>query len=84
MLAEKPLAGKRIVVTRAPEQAQASVHELERLGAEVILLPVVAFEAPWIPGRSTVLLANFRRSIGFCSPVRMRYDSFRAALTSSA
>jgi uroporphyrinogen III methyltransferase/synthase len=43
---EKPLAGKRIVVTRAPEQAQALVHELERFGAEVILLPAVAFESP--------------------------------------
>jgi uroporphyrinogen-III synthase len=45
-VAAKPLASKRIVVTRAPEQAQALVHELERLGAEVILLPVVAFESP--------------------------------------
>jgi uroporphyrinogen III methyltransferase/synthase len=45
-VSEKPLASKRIVVTRAPEQAQALVHELERLGAEVILLPVVAFEPP--------------------------------------
>jgi uroporphyrinogen-III synthase len=45
-VSEKPLANKRIVVTRAPEQAQSLVHELERLGGEVILLPVVAFEAP--------------------------------------
>jgi uroporphyrinogen III methyltransferase/synthase len=43
---EKPLAAKRIVVTRAPEQAQDLVHELERFGAEAILLPVVAFESP--------------------------------------
>jgi uroporphyrinogen III methyltransferase/synthase len=43
---EMPLATKRIVVTRASDQAQALVHELHRYGAEVILLPVVAFEAP--------------------------------------
>jgi len=40
-----PLAGKHIVVTRAPEQAQRLIQELERSGAEVILLPTVAFEA---------------------------------------
>ena len=43
---DNPLAAKRILVTRAPEQAQALIHELHRFGAEVILLPVVAFEAP--------------------------------------
>jgi uroporphyrinogen-III synthase len=40
---EKPLAGKRVVVTRAPEQAQDLVRALERLGAQVLLLPTVAF-----------------------------------------
>src|SRR5579872_3763275 len=43
---EKPLSGKRIVVTRAPEQAQGMVHELQRFGAEVLLLPLIAFESP--------------------------------------
>jgi uroporphyrinogen III methyltransferase/synthase len=43
---DKPLAAARIVVTRASHQAQSLVHELERFGAEVILLPAVAFEAP--------------------------------------
>jgi uroporphyrinogen-III synthase len=42
---EKPLAGKRIIVTRAPEQAQELIHALERLGAEVLLLPTVRFVA---------------------------------------
>jgi uroporphyrinogen III methyltransferase / synthase len=41
-----PLAAKRIVVTRAPEQAEAIAHELHRFGAEVISLPVVSFAAP--------------------------------------
>jgi uroporphyrinogen III methyltransferase/synthase len=43
---EKPLAGKRIVVTRAPEQAQELVRSLEDLGARVLLLPMVSFAPP--------------------------------------
>jgi len=42
----EPLLGKRIVVTRAPEQAGELTRMLEQMGAEVILLPAVAFEAP--------------------------------------
>jgi uroporphyrinogen-III synthase len=42
--APKTLAGKRIVVTRAPEQAGELVRTLEHLGAEVTLVPAVAFE----------------------------------------
>jgi uroporphyrinogen III methyltransferase / synthase len=38
-----PLAGKRVVVTRAPEQAGELIHQLEQLGSEVLLLPSVAF-----------------------------------------
>jgi len=45
-----PLARKRIVVTRAPEQAEDLAHQLERLGAEVLLLPAVAFAGPEDPG----------------------------------
>jgi len=41
-----PLAGKRIVITRAPEQAEELRHALESLGAEVLLLPTVAFVPP--------------------------------------
>ena len=44
--AEKPLAGKRIVVTRAPEQSHELVHALEHLGAEVLSLPMVSFAPP--------------------------------------
>lgn len=39
--ADKPLAGKRIVVTRAPEQASEFVAQLQSLGAEVLLLPTI-------------------------------------------
>ncbi len=42
----QPLAGKRVVVTRAPEQAQEFVRELERVGAEVLILPTVSFAPP--------------------------------------
>jgi uroporphyrinogen-III synthase len=40
------LAGKRIVVTRAPEQARELTRALESLGAEVVPLPTVAFAPP--------------------------------------
>ncbi len=42
-LATKPLAGKRVVVTRAAEQAGELVRALEENGAEVLLLPSVSF-----------------------------------------
>ena len=42
----QPLVGKRIVVTRAPEQASELIRELERMGAEVLMLPTVAFAPP--------------------------------------
>jgi uroporphyrinogen-III synthase len=42
---EKPLQHKRIVVTRAPEQALELVRALESLGAEVRLMPTVSFAA---------------------------------------
>ncbi len=43
---EKPLAGKRIVITRAPEQAGDLTLQLQRAGAEVISMPAVAFAPP--------------------------------------
>jgi uroporphyrinogen III methyltransferase/synthase len=39
----KPLAGKRVAVTRAAEQAANLVRALEEKGAEVLLMPSVAF-----------------------------------------
>ncbi len=42
----KPLAGKRVVVTRALEQAQEMLAQLGQSGAEVLLLPTLAFRAP--------------------------------------
>jgi uroporphyrinogen-III synthase len=43
--ANKPLAGRRVAVTRAAEQAGELALRLEALGAEVLLLPLVAFAA---------------------------------------
>jgi len=43
---QAPLGGKRIVITRAPEQAGELSGELERLGAEVLSLPAVTFADP--------------------------------------
>jgi uroporphyrinogen III methyltransferase / synthase len=43
---DKPLAGKRIVVTRAADQAQELIRALDSLGAEVLLFPTVQFVPP--------------------------------------
>ena len=59
---QTPLEGKRVVVTRAPEQAQEFVRELEGLGAEVFLLPTIGFrEAEDFGPLDTALreIANF-------------------------
>lgn len=45
-MTEKPLAGKRAVITRAPDQARELTRILESLGAEVISLPMVEFSPP--------------------------------------
>src|SRR5262252_4818714 len=42
----KPLAGKRVVVTRAAEQCQSLVDALRAAGAEPVVVPVVAFQMP--------------------------------------
>jgi uroporphyrinogen III methyltransferase/synthase len=46
-----PLAGKRIAVTRAREQAGVLVEALEELGAETVTIPTVEFREPesWQP-----------------------------------
>ena len=42
----RTLAGRRIVVTRSPEQSAELARRLEELGAEVLLLPMVRFTEP--------------------------------------
>ena len=46
MSTDRPLDGKRIVITRAAEQAHALKNQLEKLGARVLLLPAVSFSEP--------------------------------------
>ena len=46
----RPLFGKRIVVTRARLQASRVTAQLESLGAEVVELPAIKIEAPLDPG----------------------------------
>lgn len=45
----RPLEGKRVVITRAAEQAGGLAAELEKLGAEVLFLPVVRYAEPIDP-----------------------------------
>lgn len=46
MAVTQPLAGRRIVLTRAAEDSAELTRALESVGAEVILLPIVAFAPP--------------------------------------
>ncbi|MBI4610210.1 MAG: uroporphyrinogen-III synthase [Candidatus Rokubacteria bacterium] len=50
-VAAKPLAGKRIVVTRARQQAARFTRLLEEAGAEVLEVPTISIEPPdsWEP-----------------------------------
>ena len=43
---EKPLAGERVLITRAKEQAGSLAEELEKLGAEVLEIPVIEIRPP--------------------------------------
>jgi uroporphyrinogen III methyltransferase/synthase len=43
---EKPLAGKKIVVTRAGAQAYGLVEQIEKAGGEVIELPTIEIQPP--------------------------------------
>ncbi len=46
---ERPLFGRRIVVTRSPEQAPELVEALEALGAQAVLAPTIRIVAPEDP-----------------------------------
>jgi uroporphyrinogen-III synthase len=46
MSTARPLEGKRIVVTRAVEQARELLARLEKMGATVLVFPAVSFSEP--------------------------------------
>lgn len=54
----KPLAGRRVVVTRALEQSQSLVEALREAGAEPVLLPLVAFAPADSPAELDACLRN--------------------------
>lgn len=53
-----PLLGRRIVVTRAPEQARELAAQLSQLGATVILLPAISFAEPANPAALDAAIAS--------------------------
>ena len=78
---EKPLAGKRIVITRAIDDAIELSHALERLGAKASFMPMVSF-APLVDFQA--LDQELRRlssfdAIIFLSKNAMRYFFDRCA-----
>jgi uroporphyrinogen-III synthase len=81
MNAEKPLAGKRIVVTRAPEQARELILALQQRGAEVLLLPTVAFAPPedWEQVDAQLRRLDWFDAILFLSKNAARYIFDRCA-----
>jgi uroporphyrinogen-III synthase len=57
----KALAGKRVVVTRAPEQSESLVRALEAEGAAVVPMPLVGFRPPDDIGLLDEALQDLRR-----------------------
>lgn len=61
MIADRPLAGKRIIVTRARHQAGQLSAELAKLGAEAIEIPAIEIVPPVSFGRMDAALRNLRQ-----------------------
>jgi uroporphyrinogen-III synthase len=59
LYSQAPLAGRRIVITRAPAQAQELTARLTSLGAQVLAWPLLAFAPP----EDTAALDNALRSL---------------------
>jgi len=72
---EKPLAGKRILVTRAREQAAALVERIEALGGEAYVFPVIAFGPPasWDPVDEAIAALDRYQWLVITSPNGARF-----------
>jgi uroporphyrinogen-III synthase len=57
----RPLAGKRIVITRPPHKADAMADRLRELGAEAVLLPTITIQPPSDPARLDDALRHLDR-----------------------
>jgi uroporphyrinogen III methyltransferase/synthase len=80
---DKPLFGRRILVTRAREQASAFSQRLEAAGAEVIEFPTIQIEPPesWGPLDAAVARIREYRWVIFTSAngVRHFWDRLQSA-----
>lgn len=78
---DQPLAGKRIVVTRALEDAMELSQALEHLGAKVAFMPLVSFAPPadWQKLDDEVRRLNFFNAIIFLSKHAVHYFFERSA-----
>jgi uroporphyrinogen III methyltransferase / synthase len=80
---DKPLFGRRILVTRAREQASAFGQRLEAAGAEVIEFPTIQIEPPesWAPLDAAIAHIREYRWVIFTSAngVRHVWDRLRNA-----
>lgn len=72
---DKPLAGKRIVVTRAPDQSPTFLRALSDEGASIILFPCIDFVAPedWSPLDSALSRLSEFDWIAFTSQNAVRF-----------
>lgn len=80
--AARPLFGKRVVVTRAAEQAGALRDRLQELGAEVFVQPALRISPPesWAPLDEAIRQLGHCRWVAFSSAngVRMFCDRLQA------
>jgi uroporphyrinogen III methyltransferase/synthase len=60
MIERRPLLGKRVLVTRAREQASGAASLLRKLGAEAVLVPTIEVRAPADPARLALALRDLR------------------------
>ncbi|GIP31346.1 uroporphyrinogen-III synthase [Paenibacillus sp. J2TS4] len=54
-IGQKPLSGRRILVTRTKEQAGELVQRIEELGGKAVALPVIRLQSPVDPARLSEL-----------------------------